>query len=324
MPKISSYSSGGALVGTDQLVIARGGQNYSVFGGFFDLPDGFMMGGRLSVTVAANAITVAVKTTAGNNPSVNEPVFVKLEGTWYVITAALSVTRAAATNWFYAGSSELATKEIDYFAYIGRNATDGITIGFARIPYGRRYDSFSTTSNDEKYCAISVTTNAAAADPYNVVGRFAAILSAGAGYTWSVPAFTAINLVQKPIFETRVLSWTPTLTGFSVNPTVTTYSYKVLLTMCFVFVRQAGSGTSNATNFVMTGPFLSSLAMHIALGETFDSGSAATTPGKVTIGAAGAAPPTFTLFKDMASGAWTNSGGKRATFAIAFPLSGSL
>jgi hypothetical protein len=30
----------------------------------------------------------------------------------------------AGTNWFNAGSTELATKEIDYFTYIGFNTTD--------------------------------------------------------------------------------------------------------------------------------------------------------------------------------------------------------
>ena len=36
--------------------------------------------------------------------------------------------------------------------------------------------------------------------------EFGATLSAGAGYTWSVPTFTVNNLIQRPIYETKELS----------------------------------------------------------------------------------------------------------------------
>src|ERR1041385_3880934 len=98
---------------------------------------GFLINGKLSVTVASNNLTVALKTLAGNNPSASEPVYVRMQDTVDSITAALSVTKNAGTNWFNAGAAELATKEIDYFVYLGYNATDGVVIGFARIPYAR-------------------------------------------------------------------------------------------------------------------------------------------------------------------------------------------
>jgi len=156
--------------------------------------------------VTSNDLTVALKTLAGNDPSADDPVYIRI-GTASImkVTSALSVTKNAGTNWCNAGSTGLATKEIDYFTYLGYNATDGVVIGFSRIPHGRIYSDFSTTTTDEKYCAISTISNAVGSNPYVVIGRFAATLSAGAGYTWTVPSFTALNLINRPIYETRWL-----------------------------------------------------------------------------------------------------------------------
>lgn len=183
------------------------------------IPQGVLLNGKLSVTVASNNLTVALKNLAGNDPSAADPVYVRIQDTIRTITAALSVTKNAGTNWFNAGSNELATKEIDYFVYLGYNATDGVVIGFARIPYGAKYGDFSATSTNEAYCAISTITNAASTDYYEVIGRFAATLSAGAGYTWSVPTFTAANLINRPVYRTRSLTWVPTVTSGSGTPT---------------------------------------------------------------------------------------------------------
>src|SRR5690348_826774 len=73
------------------------------------LPQGFLWDGYFQVTVASNNITVSLKTRAGNNPSTSEPVTIYIGGTRRRITAALSVTKNAGTNWFAAGSSEMAT-----------------------------------------------------------------------------------------------------------------------------------------------------------------------------------------------------------------------
>lgn len=215
-------------------------------------PQGYMLNGKISVTDAAG-ITVAIKTLAGTDPSVTDPVWVRIGDTMRAITSALSVAKADGTNWMNAGSSELATKEIDYFVYLGYNATDGVVIGFSRIPGANQYSDFSTTTTNEKYCAISTIANAASTDYYEVIGRFAATLSAGAGYTWSVPTFTAANLIQRPIYETRVLSWLPTWAGWSDN--TSTMNYHVSGTNMFIHP-WGGGGTSNSATTTGTLPFL--------------------------------------------------------------------
>jgi hypothetical protein len=221
-----------------------------------NVPQGFLLNGKIVPSVGSNNLTVAIKGLDGNNPSPTNPVYCRIGDTVRSITAALSVTKNAGTNWFNAGSAELATQEIDYFVYLGYNATDGVVIGFARIPYANSYDDFSATTTDEKYCAISTISNAAATDYYEVIGRFAATLSAGAGYTWTVPTFTAKNLIQRPIYETRRLSFTATMNGFSGTPSVAgEYIIKGRI-MCITI---NGSGTSNSTGFSVSLPFKSNI-----------------------------------------------------------------
>jgi hypothetical protein len=176
-------------------------------GGALSGPQGYMRNGRINVTVASNNITVAIKTASGGNPSASDPVIVNIGGTDRTITAALSVTKNAGTNWMNLGSASLAAQEADLFCYIGYNATDGVVLAFSRIPWAHQYSDFSASSTNEKYASISTITNAAAGDYYELIGRFAATLSAGAGFTWTVPAFTAINLINKPIYESRPLTF---------------------------------------------------------------------------------------------------------------------
>jgi hypothetical protein len=175
------------------------------------ITNGGLINGFIRVTVASNNLTVAISTspTSQVDPTASNPVYVWIGDTLRSITGALSIAANAGTNWFNSGSSELATKEVDYFVYCGYNATDGVVLGYARIPYARLYSDFNTTNTNEKYARISTITNAASGDNYINVGRFAATLSAGAGYTWSVPTFNANNLIQRPIYETRVLNYQP-------------------------------------------------------------------------------------------------------------------
>lgn len=212
-------------------------------------PEGYMLNGKIVPSVASNNLTVAIKTLDGNDATASNPIIIRIGDTVHSITGALSVTKNAGTNWFNAGSAELATKEIDYFVYLGYNATDGVVIGFSRIPYSNIYSWFSATTTNERYCAISTISNAAAGDSYTLVGRFAATLSAGTGYTWSVPTFTTANLIQRPIFTTRILTYTPVgSAGGSMTFTINTvYRATYTLSDAILFVNTAVVGTTGGT-----------------------------------------------------------------------------
>lgn len=176
-------------------------------------PQGYLVNGKITTSVATNNLTVAIKTIQGNDPSTVDPVYARIGNTVRTITSALSVTKNAGTNWCASGGTKFATLEIDYFVYLGYNATDGVVVGFSRIPYARVYSDFSATTTAETYAAISTITTAAATDEYEVVGRFNAVLSATASFNWSIPATSII--ISRPIFNTRILSFVPTFVNLS-------------------------------------------------------------------------------------------------------------
>jgi hypothetical protein len=282
-------------------------------------PRGFLINGKLSVTVATNNLTVAIKTLAGNDPSAADPVYCRIGDTVRSITAALSVTKNAGTNWFNSGGSELATKEVDYFVYLGYNTTDGVVIGFARKSHFHQYNDSNTTSTNESYMAISTITNAAGTDAYEVIGRFAATLSATAAFNWSVPTFTNKNLIQAPIYDTRVLLWNPVITGYSSNPTSATYFYRLIGSTCFIHIREAADGTSNATAHTYTTPFKTTdhgFTRALCAAQIKDNSATKTAPGFVRF--ADAASNTLSVFLDFGETALTASGTSRLTSAQLF------
>jgi hypothetical protein len=270
-----------------------------------NMPDGTMINGKITPTDAAG-LTLTLQTASGANPSVTNPVYVKIGGTIRSITAALSVAKADGTNWFNSGSAELATKEVDYFAYLGYNATDGVVLGFSRIPYATLYSDFSATTTNEKYCAISTITNAAAGDNYVNIGRFAATLSAGAGYTWTVPTYTTTNLIQRPIYETRWLDWVPTAAGF--NGAVTYGSCRYLIRNQLVNYKCSITGTSNATTFTFQLPMSHSASnlIYDLSALVKDNNSYQAAPGLLEYQAS----TTVNVYKNSAFTAFTNSNAK--------------
>ena len=223
---------------------------------------GFLINGKIVPSVTLDNLTVAIKGLDGNDPSATNPVYIRIGDTVRTITAALSVTKAAGTNWFDSGSTELATQVINYFVYLGYNATDGVVIGFARIPHVSEYGTFSATTTNEKYCAISTITNAAAGDDYENIGRFSAILSAGAGYTWTVSAASNINLIQRPIYETSNMIWAPTYScsgSMTYTSITTSYAqYKLIGSTMFIVLYVNGTtGGTASTALIASLPFTS-------------------------------------------------------------------
>lgn len=276
------------------------------------LPVGTLVNGRISVSVNSNNLTLALKGLNGSDPSPTNPVYIRIEDTVRAITGSLSVTTNAGTNWFGSGGADFATRERDYFAYIGYNDTDGVVIGFSPINHARTYADFSTTNTNEKFCAISTITNATSSDSYTVVGRFAATLSASASFNWSVPTFTTTNLIQKPIYETRSLTSGITFTGFSVAPTGV-FSYKLVSDICFVNYVDATGGTSNATTFTATLPFAPSSSIAGFMPIFFkNNGVNSATTGHLQSSASSRVVGAYTSFFQ---GAWASSNGKDFYFS---------
>ena len=187
--------------------------------------DGTVINGKIVPSVASNNLTVAIKTLSGADPSASNPVYVFINGVRRTISAALSVTKNAGTNWAGLGGTMHAGLTNDVFVYLGYNTTDGVTIGWSRIPWAFKYSNFSTTTTNTRYCAISTITNAASTDRYVNIGRFEVVLSGTAAFNFSIAA--DLNIVNAPCYETRWLDFT---TSLSLGSTLSGYDlckYKI-------------------------------------------------------------------------------------------------
>lgn len=167
-------------------------------------PQGFLINGKISRSVASNNLTVAIKTLAGTDPTADNPVYVRIGDSLRSITAALSITINAGTNWWGMGASYFVSTDQDFFAYlIWNTATSAVAIAIAREPDMRIYSDRNATSTNHGYLVANGTAPNST-DEMEVVGSFNATLGASASYNWSLPA-TAI-VISRPIFETRVFS----------------------------------------------------------------------------------------------------------------------
>lgn len=212
-----------------------------------------LINGKIVPTVASNNLTVAIKTLQDTDPSTTNPVGIWINGTLRWITSALSVTANAGTNWLNMGSAELATREVDLFTFMQWNSTtSAVNILVSRLPYPRLMGDFTNSGITEK--GVFGIVNYNATDDVVNIGRFAATLSAGAGYTWSVPAFTNANLIQEPIYETRRLLWTSQLScSGSMTYTSTTLEinyYQIIARQCRFSLRTQGTTGGTASNTI--------------------------------------------------------------------------
>lgn len=261
MPKISAYPINGLQSG-DVGILARTGANRK-----FTLHGAIVFNGyKLVSSISANDLVLALKDLDGNDFGATNPLYLKLSDERVTIDSALSVTKADATNWANLGSAELATKEVDLFAYLinETGASAGIKLGWSRIPYGTVVGDFSSTTTNEKY--LAGPTNYNATDKLQLIGRFNAILSAGAGYTWSLPATSVI--INSPIFSTRYLEWTPTHTrsggAYTNNPTVNAAKYKIIDDALKAFERHTQHATPGSSGYqIITLPFTNPLAVGV-------------------------------------------------------------
>ncbi len=222
----------------------------------FNAPEGFLINWKIVPSVASNNLTVAIKTLAGTDPSATDPIYVRIWDVVRSITTSKSITMNAGTNWFNAWSTELATKEIDYFVSLVWNTTSwpSVWLMISRIPYWTQVSDFSGTSTNEKYWSNGLPPTGT--DVVVNIWRFAATLSAGAGYTWSVPTFTASNLIQRPIYETRDLDYAPVITYNGTTPSwseIKRVKYKIVSNRLFLSLHQewvtawVGNSTVTAT-----------------------------------------------------------------------------
>lgn len=193
------------------------------------------MNGKFIPSVQAGNLTVSLKNLDGSDPSVSNPVVVRINGADVQISSPLSVTRNAGTNWCDAANPMTADRKLDFFVYVGYSPIDGPWLGFSRLLHSQATDYFKpygpdtgplTNPTSTFYCAMSTDANEANGDSCIQIGRFCAILSSG--YQWVLPSFPGIYIVQGQILESRWMYFTPSL----VSQTGAIGSYSISVGQC--------------------------------------------------------------------------------------------
>lgn len=228
---------------------------------------------NIVTSVVGGDLKVDLKDKYGNDFSVTNLGYFKIGSTVREITSALSTTLPAGSSWMDLGSSKHAGLEKDLFVFLGWNvATSKVMFGITRYPGGKTLADYNIVSDVvEKSMPGTNFTSAVSTDQVECIGRFNAILSAGAGYTWSIPATSLI--ISEPIYETRKLSWLPTYTGggsMTFSSTSTGF-YQLVNNRCHIWLNASGTtGGSASTDILATLPF-SQADSYIFSGQLYDA-----------------------------------------------------
>jgi len=141
-------------------------------------------------------------------------------------------------------------------------------------------------------------------------------ITGGSDYTLTNVAISAIYVSRavSPFGFPGAFNWSPTLVGFSANPTTTMYEFACNGKECTVRVRQVTSGTSNATTFTISAPITAATVTNGIWGEAgltvYNNGTRAYT-GNAYINSAASV---ITIELDSAGTAWTNVNGKSVNY----------
>jgi hypothetical protein len=233
---------------------------------------------KISPLISSGNLTLRILHLDGTNISSANPLAFKIGDSWRVALDNLPFTKNAATNWCNLGSAELAAKTHDLFVYViyETGAAAGLKLGFSRIPYALTMGDFVNTTTSEKYIAGG-WTNFTSTDVVRNIGRFAAQLSAGAGYTWSIPS---AKVISYPFFESDWRTWQPVGTASgSMTYTITATDkaeYKMRMHSLEYELKVAGTTGGTASNTIISSsPFNSTNATHLLPRQAYftDGGS---------------------------------------------------
>jgi len=208
---------------------------------------------QITTSVAGGNLTVTLLNYLGATPSATAPVKIQNQD-WTIRTITSSCSATIASNDYYhfnAGSTELATKEIDYCVYIGK-------FGWPLISRLYHYRLLSD-GNLWWESAISNTGWFSGTDTFVPIWRFNAIKASWTSGNWSIPATSVI--INSPIYDTRWLDWLPTFsawTAFTNQPAVFNNGakYKIEWDKILLKCRMRYNATSWGTGIVgATTPF---------------------------------------------------------------------
>lgn len=114
-------------------------------------------------------------------------------------------------------------------------------------------------------------------------------------------------------------NWSPSLVGFSSDPTSSIYRFNIIGNACTLTITQGANGTSNATSFTISLPVtaggLAGETWAGATGVPTDNGAALSAPALWQISQGST---TISLFKAYPGTTWTATAGKRVATIAGF------
>jgi hypothetical protein len=122
---------------------------------------------------------------------------------------------------------------------------------------------------------------------------------------------TLTNISSSSIVTGAWQAWSPSFTGFSVNPSGGLYYYQIIGKIVIVTIKMPSNGTSNSSGFTISLPVTAvtrTNAEWVGNAQIVDNGSVPSTPGLMDITSGGT---TMSILRDYAGNAFTSSGGKR-------------
>ena len=214
-------------------------------------------------SVASGNLTVALKNFEGNDPTASKPVKIQIGDTVRTLSRALSYVANSWINYFNLWSAELATKEADIFVYLRWDTwSNQIELDVSRYPNATVSWDFVQNNFNEKWYWVSAFAWSPTTDKEQNIGRFNAILSAGAWYTWSIPAKSVV--INSPTFFTITNKRVVVVTTQSATPTINTDNGDI-----FQITGLAQAITSMTTNLSWT-----PVAWDMIMIQITDNGSA--------------------------------------------------
>ena len=135
-------------------------------------PQGYMINGKIDVTVANSDLTVAIKTLSGNNPSTSEPVLCTNWRHCSLYLLQLFPLQNDGTNWFNSGSSwtcKFISKSIILFILDITQQTELSLI--LRLPSARRWWFLCDTTTKDIVLSASQMLQAQILRKYRTFSR---------------------------------------------------------------------------------------------------------------------------------------------------------
>ena len=184
-------------------------------------PQGYMINGKIDVTVANSDLTVAIKTLSGNNQALQNLFMYELETLFALLLQLFPLQEMTVQTGLIQEVLNLQTSEVDYFVYLGYNATDGVVID--SLAFHLLEDMvISLTTNKRKTLCYIYYHKCYKHRLLRKYRTFQQSFQAVQDILGQYQLFTSINLIQKPIFNTRLYLRTSSSRIFS--------SSKLLLT----------------------------------------------------------------------------------------------